>query len=204
MPFIELNSLKINYIHVPKTGGTTIERWLSSIDPLKFHTAGVPAATRCTPQHFRMSDIRVLFGQGYFDYNFMTVRNPYDRIASEYRMRAAESGKGFWRTWPTFSHWLEVQIERSVREPFTLDNHLRPQWEFSGSDVEVFRLEDGMPSIIATVAKRIGASVPEKIGHECSSRDFPEPIVWDRVDILRVRERYARDFEEFHYDPKEI
>jgi hypothetical protein len=202
MPFVELNQKKILFIHVPKAGGTTVEQWLSTLAPLRFKTAYIPAVARCTPQHFRMQDFRVLFGPDYFNYAFMLVRNPYSRIASEFRMRATIAGKGFFRSWPSFSLWLEHHLQQAASNPFVLDNHLRPQWEFTGSSVEVFRLEEGMDRILARVADRLGVREPEQIGKEVSTEDFPEPVVWDRIDALRVQEFYARDFTEFGYDPE--
>lgn len=200
MPFVEYNSKRILYIHVPKTGGTTIEQWLTSHAPLHFHTIGMPTPMKCTPQHLCMQDIRLLFGDGFFDYAFMTVRNPYTRIMSEYKMRALIAGKSFWKSWPTFSLWLEQTLNNARKTPFIMDNHIRPQWQFTGSGVEVFRFEDGMESILNQLAVRIGAPIPKEIPHQLSTQEFPHEVLWDKVDILRIQEFYAQDFQEFGYD----
>jgi hypothetical protein len=201
MPFVNHNGQNILFIHIPKTGGTTVETWLSTLGTLRFRTVGVPGATRCSPQHFRLCDFRHLFGKDFFDYSFMIVRNPYDRIASEYRMRATEQGAGFWKAWPTFSSWLEIQLERSKKEPWALDNHLRPQWEFTGNGLEIFRLEDGMQGILSKVAERLGVPAPSELPWEMRSDGFAGTVEWDHLDRLRVQEAYARDFKEFGYEP---
>lgn len=199
MPFIHHADRTLLYLHVPKTGGGTIEAWLKTIAPLRFHSVGVPMALKCTPQHLRLSDFRNLFGEGYFDSVVMTVRNPYDRIASEYRMRAMLSGKGFWKTWPTFSLWLEETLASAAKNPLHLDNHVRPQWEFTGSGVEVLKYEDGLPAITTRIADILGVEPPADLPrvHDTSSGDIS--VTWDLQDRLRVQDFYRRDFDLFEY-----
>jgi hypothetical protein len=200
MPFIQIENTTLLYLHVPKTGGGTIEAWLRTLAPVQFHSVGVPVALRCTPQHLRMSDFRALFGEGYFDHAVMTVRNPYDRIASEYRMRAVLGGKGFWKAFPSFSLWLETTLERAVRDPFHLDNHIRPQWDFTGSGVEVLRFEDGIGAILSRIAALLNVPPPpEEIQHVHATSASGIDVPWDLADRLRVQEFYARDFEVFDY-----
>lgn len=200
MPYLHHQGRRLLYLHVPKTGGSTVETWLNTISSLHFHSVGVPAALRCVPQHFRMVDFSALFGKGYFDDAVMTVRNPYDRIASEYRMRALLAGKGFWKAWPSFSLWLEANLEAAAKNPFHLDNHLRPQWEFHGSDVEVLRFEDGLLAVTAQIAKLLDVSPPTNLPkvHDTSSASIE--VSWDLSDRLRVQEFYRKDFELFGYE----
>lgn len=159
---------------------------------------GVPLAGKCTPQHLRAQDIRALLGKGFFDYSFTIVRNPFARIESEYRMRRTMAEKSFWKGLPEFSPWLEENLARQTRETFHLDNHLRPQWEFVASDVEVFRLEDGMADIFAKVGEKTGLPVPDMPPHQL--RSDGEALEWELPDRIRVREHYKRDFETFGYD----
>lgn len=197
MPFIQHNGKRVLFIHIPKAGGTSVESWMKGIAPLRLFSMGVPHASRCTPQHFRAQDIRALLGEGFFDYALTIVRNPYDRIASEYRMRAQLAKESFWKGLPAFSAWVEENLDRQKREKFHLDNHLRPQWEFLGKDVEVFRLEDGLAAPLAAMASRLGVEPPEIPPHELRSNALE--IEWDPADRIRVRDHYARDFETFGY-----
>lgn len=199
MPLISYSGRTLLYLHVPKTGGGTIEAWLQTLAPLRFHSIGMPVALKCTPQHLRMSDFRSLFGDGFFDHVVMTVRNPYDRIASEYRMQAMLSGQGFWKAWPTFSLWLEQALAAAARNPFHLDNHLRPQWEFTGSGVEVLKYEDGLPAIITRMAEILNVPPPTELPHVHDTTTSDISVEWDLQDRLRVQEFYRRDFEQFGY-----
>jgi hypothetical protein len=199
MPFIAHNGRTLLYIHVPKTGGGTVEGWMKTIAPVRFHSVGIPPALRCTPQHLRMADFRSLFGGGFFDHVVMSVRNPYDRIASEYRMRAVIGGKGFWRAFPSFSMWLEQSLADAARNPYHLDNHLRPQWEFHGSGVEVLRYEDGVPAMVARIAALLGVAPPESLPRVHDTSGAGIEVTWDVADILRVNAAYRQDFELFGY-----
>lgn len=203
MPFVELeDKRRLLFIHVPKTGGTSVEEWMRTLGPLRFHEAAIPKALKCSPQHLRMTDVNILFGQRYFDHAFMIVRDPYDRIASEYRMRATMFPESFFRVWPSFSHWLEAQLDQLQTNRWILDNHLRPQWEFHGSRVAVFRLEDGLEPALASVAAKMGLPAPETVAHELRTAKGDVAVEWDLSDRLRVEEVYAQDFTEFGYEKK--
>lgn len=197
MPFIQHNGKRVLFIHIPKAGGTSVETWMNGIAPLRLFSMGIPHASRCTPQHYRAQDIRALLGEGFFDLAVTIVRNPYDRIASEYRMRAELAKESFWKGLPAFSPWIEENLDRQQRERFHLDNHLRPQWEFLGNDVEVFRLEDGLAAPLARIADVLSVAPPEMPPHEL--RSAPQEIVWDVADRIRVQTHYAKDFERFGY-----
>lgn len=202
MPFIEHAGKRLLYLHVPRTGGGSVERWLAGIAPLRFRHIGLPPALRCTPQHLRLSDFRQLFGDGYFDHVVMTVRDPFRRIESEYRLRAAIAGQGFWKESPDFSFWLEQSLDRARNEPFLFDNHLRPQWQFGGTGVEVLRFEDGMSAILGRIAAILGVAPPADVPHENAAPSVEGlKVDWDEVDRIRVAETYARDFTQFGYEP---
>ncbi|WP_140849628.1 sulfotransferase family 2 domain-containing protein, partial [Paracoccus sp. FO-3] len=112
MPFIQHNGKRILFIHIPKAGGTSVESWMKGIAPLRLFSMGIPHASRCTPQHYRAQDIEALLGEGFFDYAFTIVRNPYHRIESEYRMRAQLAKDSFWKGLPAFSPWIEENLDQ--------------------------------------------------------------------------------------------
>lgn len=199
MPFIEHNGQRILFIHIPKTGGSSIEHWLGQQAPLRFKTMGKPIATKSTPQHLRFSDMADLFGKDYFDYAFTIVRNPYDRIASEYRMQAIQKSGNIWKDFIPFDRWLESMMELREEDSWARDNHLRAQWQFTSKHVEVFRYEDGLDDAVAQIASATGltASPLEKL---VSSEQFKGEIDWDVPDYIRVQEAYRRDFKQFGYE----
>lgn len=202
MPFIEVEGARILFIHIPKTGGTAIEAWMESLAPIAFKTTGRPRFSFVTPQHYRWSDIAELFPEGHFAHRFAVVRNPYDRIASEYRMHAIMAREGFFRSAPSFSLWLEEALDAWRADPWTHDNHLRPQWEFVDKGVRIFHYERGLDWIVASMAEIAGLAAPETVERRLTSEAFEGEIAWSETDLIRVQETYGRDFARFGYDPE--
>ena len=201
MPFIEHQGRRILFLHIPKAGGSSVENWLGRLGPLRLFSARRPAASLCTPQHYRFEDIRALLGADWFDYGFTIVRNPYARIGSEYAFRALQGGARFLDRWPDFAAWLAAHLDRQAADPFLLDNHLRPQAEFPGPGIEVFRLEDGLEAALGAVAMRLGVPPPAAAPRINASAASPARIAWTAEAIGRVRAHYAADFAAFGYDP---
>ena len=198
MPFVEFNEFRLLFVHIPNRGGSSIETWMRTLgDFHPWSPSLVPPALKCTPQYLRRIEIDQLFAKGYFDYAFAVVRNPFTRMASEYRMRAMLAQEGA-MPFPEFGPWLEHNLTLAQRNPFHLDNHLRPQWQFVGNTT-LMRFENGLETIIATVCKHIGRPAPQTVPHELSSQGFGKAIDWDTASIVRVAETYRSDFERFNY-----
>jgi hypothetical protein len=201
MPFVEYGGLRVLFVHIPRTGGTTIEHWMSTLGELRCHAPIMSAALKCMPQHLRALDIESIFGPGFFDYAFAIVRNPYSRIASEYRLRAVlRKGNFFGEGPPSFPQWLDHCLGIYQRNNFHLDNHLRPQWDFLDDRTEVFRFEDGLPSIVARIAERLNAPAPSEIDHKARTSEHPYKTVFGPAEVEKIRHLYRGDFERFEYD----
>jgi len=88
MPFIHKH--KLLYIHIPKTGGSSIERKFNINETPGDYTLYEEKETRINnisyaPQHLVPNLIRTKHEQLYNEYKkFTIVRNPYTRIISEY------------------------------------------------------------------------------------------------------------------------
>ncbi|OZB14094.1 MAG: hypothetical protein B7X55_11860 [Rhodobacterales bacterium 34-62-10] len=200
MPFIKFQNRNILFVHIPKTGGSSVEAWLEQHGKLNLFSAGMkPPALNCTPQHLRYWDLRQLFDPGFFDYAFTIIRNPFHRLESEYRMRVILQAEQLVSKYPPFPIWLGAQLDAFERNAFHLDNHLRPLWHFTSDRTEVFRFEDGLDQIIAKVAAKTGIPHPAVTPREMTSEKFAGLIEWDQADILRVQTIYQKDFETFGY-----
>lgn len=200
MPFIRYRDRNILFVHIPRTGGTTIEHWLRKLGPLGLFSHSLPGFSRVTPQHLRINDVEELLGEGFFDYAFAVVRNPFERIASEYRLRCALAQDGVWKGAPRFSTWLENALEALRKNPFHLDNHLRPQWEFISERVRVFRYEDGLDTVVAKVAADIGATAPlTALTRNLSTQDVAAKADFGVTETERVLAAYGPDFRRFGY-----
>jgi len=200
MPYLEADDRRILFVHIPKTGGTSIEAWLESFGPLQLSAAGVPEALRTTPQHLTYHDIRTLFAEDYFDFAFAVVRNPFARLESEYRMhQQMRTNAGFAQPAP-FNTWLDLMLRKVKSDRHVHDNHLRPQWQFVSKKVVVYKLEDGLQAILRDVAKRTGLAPPKEIPHKLKTDAQETPVHWDVRETAAVQEFYDKDFEFFEYD----
>lgn len=206
MPTIQFEGRNILYMHVPKTAGMSVEAWLDSLAPVHLsttYTGGWTHTLRCSPQHLDANDIGRLFRDGFFAYAFLFVRNPYARMESEYRylrsqgrlrLMPADRGEP-----PAFARWAVREMEAAEEDPWTLDNHLRPQWEFVYPGADCFKLEDGLAKGLAIAAARIGAPAPQAIPSLNRTTGLEIETLWSFEARDLVARRYARDFEQFGY-----
>jgi hypothetical protein len=80
------------FIHVPKTGGTTVERWLDLRRPDQLRSSRpLPALNPPdkVPQHFTPRELRRNVSPRLLAsfFKFAFVRNPWDRFLSEFIWR---------------------------------------------------------------------------------------------------------------------
>lgn len=201
MPSFEINGKKVLFVHIPKTGGTSITRWMQSLGRVRLHADVKPEGLKIAAQHLTWTDIDCMWGGDYFDYIFAVVRNPFSRMESEFGMRQKLRGQGFFGGELHFPSWLERALIDGRNNPNHFDNHIRPQWTFVSDRMRIFRFEEGMGNILRQVCADLSIEPPENTPHALSS-DNPQKkeIVWDRAEILRMQEFYQNDFKQFGYD----
>jgi len=202
MPVFIKDHIRILYVHTPKTGGTSIEKFFADNG---FHVAmldrgganSLLTVLKCPPQHMHAAMLSDLLHMGGFAYRFMTVRHPIARIVSEYVMRAAE------QPWiEPFDGWVAHILRAYEADNLVLDNHIRPQSDFLLPGCEVFRLEDGLgPAWVDTLAERtLCEFTHRRVGREMRF-GASRPPVPDHATRQRLAAFYARDFAQFGYDP---
>jgi hypothetical protein len=205
MPAYRIGNKNVLFIHVPKTGGTSIEAFLEAHAQPALHNNGrkllkAYGSTTLEPalamQHFHADLLESMFPAGFFDYAFMVVRHPLQRLISEYghsrNLRRVDSRL-------PFNIWAELALTTARLAPGVSNNHFRPQAEFRCFGAEVFKFEDGIGSIVDALASRLG--LPELSGapHEKRS-SMKSPGVSARV-CNRVAAAYDADFRTFGYEP---
>ena len=134
------------YIHIPKCGGGSIEQffkknnfhlYLWSTRDFKFPECPEQYKNRCSPQHMHASLLEEILNMNSFDYIFTVVRNPVDRIISEYKWSIRHDSAQY-----GFDRWYEEARKNFHSNNFYFDNHMRPMNEFITKECEVFRFED--------------------------------------------------------------
>jgi hypothetical protein len=203
MPAYRINGKNVLFIHVPKTGGTTVERFLGAHSATSLHNSGVKLLRpvrgsllffSLPMQHFHGALLEAMFGVGFFDYAFMIVRDPLGRMLSEYR-----HSRVLWRpdAYMPFNGWMALALGLTHVTPNLRNNHFRRQVDFRCFDAEVFRFEDGMESIVERLARRLDLPKPAEVPHMKRTKDLEINV--SKACAARVRRHFAADYEAFGY-----
>lgn len=203
MPVFTKNDFSILFIHIPKTGGTTVESAFLAAGWTMAHRLGGPLGRRpgnapCSPQHMHGALLREVFAGRRFDRVFCISRHPLDRFASEFRFRAAAGHPLAKAGIDAFARAALWRFEK--RNPFVLDNHIRPQSEFPWAECRIFRLEDGMGRILAEMSEGLPEPAPALPDEVKMRSDSALDAAMSPATVARLRKFYDADFRAFDYD----
>ena len=200
MPLFVKGAASILYVHVPKTGGTSIERMFRDhgfrTEYLDDLFDGFNLFRKCSPQHLHGAPLRDLLRPAKLRYIFMTVRHPMARLLSEYRMQERTANRPM-----RLPQWFDWMMTLYIDDPYVADNHLRPQHDFLIPGCDVFRHEDGFgPAFLARLAERTGTDFAlDALGtHKPADRREIDPA---EVELIRPRviQFYRQDYTVFGY-----
>ncbi len=196
MPILSVDGKTVLFIHVPRTGGTAIERHFAAHGKLSYdHDGAGDLGIKCIPRHFHGAVLESLFEPAFLDHVFMVVRHPIARVVSDFRYfvrRRQLADKS-----PSFSRWLRYRLFRARWNPYYMDNHFRPQLEFECFDAAVYRFEDGLTAPIADMNAKLGTRVPEELPRV--NEAAPVEVHVREADKELIYGRYREDFERFGY-----
>ena len=204
--FLDAREKRVFFAHVPKTGGTYIEDLFRQNGYERHFWDGYPhrLGLTCSPQHYHAAFFAPLLDLDGMDFGFMTVRNPVDRLLSEYRHQAKTIKDG--SAIAPLTVWLENMATAMWVTPLMMDNHMRPQVDFYHPTLEIFRQEDGFD-------RKWAKAVNRKYGLGLKKFDVPRrrntsvdqaPLSSGERDALIdfCTEQYKADFEFFKYQPE--
>jgi hypothetical protein len=204
MPVFVKGGQRVLFIHVPKTGGTSVEAFFESngFDSFYLDRGESPDSLNpvrsCSPQHMAGDLLRDLFDIAKFDFAFMTVRHPVSRFLSKFVMETGERSNV-----ERLETWIAEEFARVLVNRAHMDNHLRPQVDFLVEQAKIFRLEDDFGgALISALRRSVGDLFPAPaIGHEMRAGggmpDFSRVHAGLRSIVLTY---YARDFVTFGYE----
>jgi len=126
------NKRKLIFVHIPKTGGTTVEKRLNLTNLDNLYSTTLFQNGR-TLQHMTWDKYKDKFPEKYKTYTtFSIVRNPYTRFLSSYMWMPPQSKLGK-LSGQTIEEFIEEaalcnMIKNYFKNPFF--EHFLPQWKY--------------------------------------------------------------------------
>lgn len=200
MPLFRFDNAMVLFIHVPKTGGTSIEQALTDMGgcPALLLETAAPDYSRSTPQHMPADILERFVPAEFYDLHFAVTRDPRDRMISEYRMRqSARQRRG--QPALSFADWVDLAFTRYGQNPYAFDNHIRPQSDLIPEGTPVFRFEDGLDAPLRMVTDRLGRA-PVKPPHLRRGAAGPVEVLPETA--ARLAAFYRADYDRFGYAPE--
>lgn len=193
MPLLKCKSKLYYFAHIPKTGGSSVEFAMQQAGAKRaLHYHKKLDYVRCNLQHMHAELFDVLVPPKFYRKGFCVTRHPIARLTSEY----------YWRDTlghvkASFDDWVCNKINDYAEDNYILDNHFRPQHEFVGKKIQVFRFEDGMDAILKTISEITGLSLDPST-HQRQSTNKVQ-LTWSPETREKAVSFYAKDFETFDY-----
>jgi len=196
------------FIHIPKTGGTSIEFYLlrdmgvtvstDNSDEVFYNHRDLYLGAKWREVPLKHYTTQQLQDHDKFinsDYRFTIVRHPVERFLSEYVWRKEIELKQGIQNGTSMSQMLD-----DLKKPEVRDYRLRSYWQYCAVNNEldiddIFRLED-IPHMQRTLSDRLGK--PFVMPHDNKSAVEKPVLTKSQIDI--IRSAWAKDFEVFNYD----
>jgi hypothetical protein len=208
------------FVHIPRTGGTSIERLLGLFNAENLWNIGPHSpfeATGKSPQHFTYRELEAILPQDVISrtYKFAFVRNPWDRFLSEFlwrrRMHALKwfsfskslYDHGYLRSFDEFAQILKVVQESRNDLLYGLDGHLDTQTSFvvdrsSNVALDFIGRFEQFERDVWNVLKAVG--IPKlEIPHENTTNHLKYQLHYSSSGRGLVESFYAVDIQRFGY-----
>ena len=195
MPYIEKHNLL--FIHIPKTGGTAIERALgikAANEPKKLISKQkeLIEGVRTVPQHFTPDILRERLGEDIYESSikFAVVRNPYTRVLSEYFYRNKSGNMNRFPKWFRTYYGNIDHVHKIPQSKFVdSDNITILKQETLQEDFSRFVEESNLP-----IKSELGTVNKSKHNKTDLIKEIPLPI------IGRINNLFEEDFIRFGYE----
>ena len=198
---ISVNYLCV-FVHIPRTGGTSIEKTLGihrdwpTTDREVFHGKWELEFDYLQLQHLPYPEMKsiadISHTRSYFKFTF--VRNPWERLVSEY----------FWQNLQdriSFNKFV-ARVARVVRERTKIKGtycHFRPQSEYLTDDLDFVGRFENFTKDVRKIHARLGCECQE-IPHSGNTDHKNYVKYYDNQSAESVAEIYKSDIQLFGYD----
>ena len=191
---------KICFVHIPKTAGTTIEKSLNLLNAESLYSERKFVNKNVTAQHFNYEELKEVLGDTLDQYQIFTVvRNPFDRIVSEYHHVIHNDWATEYKNL-SFDEFVKKSIFTDVETRIRIfDAHIEPQTYFikGCENIKVFKYEN-LEECFNWIRQIVGDNI--SFGHERKSERRPYNEYYKNSDTIKlVSEFYKEDLERFSY-----
>lgn len=197
------------FVHIPKTGGTSLKHALAGYD-IRDRTTADAAQAVCVQGHRTLAELdRHAEAIGVEPlFRFTVVRNPWDRLLSLFSYLTSGGSGSFIdlrraaEIWPYRGDFRRFVLEGLPRMP--LRWHFRPQTYWIGDRAEdIARLDfiaryERLGADYEIIRERVGAAAP--LPRLRPSTHPPFADCYDAEMVRIVGAVYARDIELLHYE----
>jgi hypothetical protein len=191
---------KIIFIHIPKTAGSSIEHLLRDEGNYELDFIGVRNGR--STHHYMGIELKMILKELYPTYyKFSFVRNPYDRLISEYFWcRIKDVGHKFNKTFDEFLDYVEDVIKNKKFFKPIENDHFIPQYSFLFFNNKlivnnIFKYED-IETVVPLIRKRL--KIKTVLQHLNKSNKNEITLTNEQKD--RIYNLYKIDFQTFNYE----
>jgi len=206
---------KFIFIHIPKTGGCSVESALMShlgkedliTDRMNYQHKKINAKFCNIPHHVTLRDFHELTHNRYKDYyKFAFVRNPYDRMVSMYSFYSQlKNGKVGESEFEKFNIWLLgeeniINPKLNLKAQNQWKNKPQVEWVVNNNkiDVDFIGRMETFDSDLLTIGRKIGMNI-EKIPHKNKSKHSHYSNFFSAEAKRKTEKEYMDDFKKFNY-----
>jgi len=195
------NTHKLCFVHIPKSAGSSVETALDMKHLECLYTHYKYKLYSVTAQHLYLSEICKEIPESEKYDIFTVVRNPFDRLVSEYK----HYHKNWWAREffnKNFDEFVNTVFSLSKEERiFKFDNHLEPQVNFLNRpdlNVNVFKFEE-LPVLEQWLSEKTKQNI--KLPHERKTEKTNYKDFYKAKKTYEIVENfYKEDLGKFSYD----
>jgi hypothetical protein len=211
MPYFKTNTVNILFIHIPKTGGSSVKKYFfdkynkyddnDTLCGFNTNIKDIPINS----DHFTLNNMLEFYNDKIHIDNLKIisiVRNPYNRLISNifYILRCYKNTNTTTYIDSEFNDIILKELTYYLENNFHCDNHYRPQYEFIcnkfNKDVTILKFEDLNNEMI-----KIGFSdfnIKINVNEDIPQETYIQYLNND--SIILINKIYKKDFEIFGYE----
>jgi hypothetical protein len=189
---------KCIFIHIPKTGGTSIEQFIK--DNGKNNLLLIGCINNRSLQHLTINELRIMIPYFYkIYYKFSVVRDPYERLLSEYYWNPSNIGYKNGKSKRDFLNKVTEIVQKEKYFNNVYNDHFIPQYNFLFYKNkllvdQLFKYED-----LEVVSKFLKKKFKIERNFPYLNRNKFEKESWNHEDKEIIYNLYKNDFLYFDY-----